>query len=551
MLLNLSLDHFVIVDHLELHFEEGFTALTGETGAGKSITLDALGLLLGDKADFSQVRSGQKEAKLSALFSLENLPQLRADLIEQGLMSEDEEELAIRRIISAEGKSRNFINGQTATVAQLKKIGESLIDIHGQNTHHSLNSESTQREILDAFSGCLKTTQSVKQAYQQWQEAKNALHAAQTQSEQLLVEKELLERHQKELSELNPQKDEWESLSQQYDILANAADLLRAAENTHHMIDGEQGLQVLTARCMREMESLSNIEPNFAENLQLLASVEAELGEISNNLRDVMARIDIDGQKLSDVDERMSQWVSLSKKHRVEEIRLPEKWTEIQNRLQSLEVAADLDVLTEKVRQAEKVYRQEAQTLSKLRQQGAKQFSQEITQTMHTLSMEGAVFQVALNPCEASSYGLEKVQYQIAMNQGSDLRPLNKVASGGELARISLAIQVVASRYTSVPTLIFDEVDTGIGGRVAEVVGQCLAQLGKNYQILAVTHLAQVAASASHHWQVSKHEENGQTISEIQVLDKEARIAEIARMIGGKTITQTTINHAKEMLGYE
>lgn len=548
MLLSLSLRNFVIVDALELAFEEGFTVLTGETGAGKSITLDALGLLLGDKADFSQVRQGANEAQLSALFSLEHLPELRAELAEQGFCDIADEELVIRRVISAEGKSRNFINGQTATLAQLKKIGEALIDIHGQNAHYSLNGETNQRTILDAFSGCLAQAAAVKNAYRAWQAAQQALDDALTHTEQLAAERERLEWQQQELNKLAPRKGEWTELSQSYDILAHAADLLTAAQNGEEIIDGDKGMQALLARCTRELDSLARIEPRFAESLNLLASVEAELSEVAALLRAVAAHSDIDPDELARQDERMREISALARKYQVDEDALPERLAAINQRLSELDSACDSEALRQKVEATAAAYHAAAAELSHLRQNGAEKFSQEVSAVMHELAMGKAVFRAELNPGEPSAHGNERVQYLIAINQGSELRPLSKVASGGELARISLAIQVAASRYTAVPTLIFDEVDSGIGGRVAETVGRRLRALGKNYQILVITHLAQVAACAAHHWQVSKHEKDGYTVSRIRVLDETARIDEIARMIGGETLTDATLQHAAEML---
>ncbi|MDO5686404.1 MAG: DNA repair protein RecN [Neisseria sp.] len=548
MLLNLSLRNFVIVDELQLSFEDGFTVLTGETGAGKSITLDALGLLLGDKADFSQVRHGAKEAQLSALFSLQRLPELRRELTEQGLADEADEELTLRRIISAEGKSRNFINGQAATLAQLKKIGESLIDIHGQNAHHSLNGEAAQRAILDAFSGSLNQAAAVTTAYRAWQDAQQALDDARERSEQLLAERERLEWQQQELTKLAPQKGEWEELSQSYDLLAHAAELLTAAQNGEDIIDGDKGMQSQLARCMRELDDLAAIEPRFAESLELLASIEAELSEISANLRAVVAHTEIDPDELARQDERMREIAAAARKYHIDEDALPDKLTAVSARLAELDAAVDCEALQQKVDAAAAVYREAAAELTRLRSIGAEKFSAEVSTAMHELAMERAVFQAALIPSQASAHGDERVQYHIAMNRGSELRPLSKVASGGELARISLAIQVVASRYTAVPTLIFDEVDSGIGGRVADTVGHRLRLLGENYQVLVITHLAQVAACANRHWQVSKSDHGEQTVSRIQVLDENERIDEIARMIGGETLTATTREHAAEML---
>ncbi len=548
MLLALSLRDFVIVDQLNLNFQTGFTVLTGETGAGKSITLDALGLLLGDKADYSQVRAGAKEAQLSALFDISQLPDLKNQLQEQGLLQDNAEELSIRRIIDAKGKSRSFINNQAATLVLLKQIGEQLIDIHGQNAHHSLNKESAQRQLLDAFSGSLVLVDSVKQHYHSWQAAKQTLDDAQNQAETIAIERERLEWQFNELNQLNLHTGEWENLSQSHDNLAHAAELLQAAETTTEYIDGDDGLKSQLYRCQKNLESLRAIEPRFAESLDMLASIEAELSEVVANMRAVATNTELNPNELIAQEERMQALMSMARKYRVEPETLPEKRAEIEAGLRDLQAAADVEALEQAVIETKAVYMEAAQTLSALRQQAAKKLSQETSLHMQDLAMKGAQFHIELLPSTPTAYGLEQIQYQVAANKGSPLRPLNKVASGGELARISLSLQVVTSQYTHVPTLIFDEVDTGIGGGVAEMVGRALRALGKQHQVLAVTHLPQVAACGENHWQVKKHSEGEQTVSEIQVLEAKHRIEEIARMLGGEKITDTTRSHAAELL---
>ena len=548
MLLALSLNDFVIVDRLNLDFQPGFTVLTGETGAGKSITLDAIGLLLGDKADYGQIRQGAAEARLSALFDLSELPELQAELREQGLLAEDAEELSIRRIIDAKGKSRSYINNQAATLSQLKSIGSRLIDIHGQNAHHSLNQEAAQRELLDAFAGCTALAGEVKAAYQSWQNANQALKAAQTQSENLQIERERLEWQFDELSRLAPTPGEWETVSQSHDSLAHAAELMEAAQETEEAINGDNGLQAQIYRCQKKLEALSRIEPRFNESLNLLASIEAELGEVSANMRDVASRSDLDPAELAAQEQRLGELMGMARKYRVEPQDLPAKMQEIEAALQQLQAAADIAALEAAAERCEKQYHEAAQQLSAGRRQAAERLGSETATHMQELAMKGARFHIELLPASPSAFGLEQVQYQVAANKGSPLRPLNKVASGGELARISLALQVVTSQYTQTPTLIFDEVDTGIGGGVAETVGRALRSLGRKHQVLAVTHLPQVAACGEQHWQVRKNSEGEQTVSSIRVLSAEERVEEIARMLGGETLTATTRSHAAELL---
>lgn len=548
MLLTLSLRDFVIVENLNLDFQSGFTVLTGETGAGKSITLDAIGLLLGDKADYSQVRSGAKEAQLSALFDISHLPVLKAELYEQGLLNDGEEELSIRRIIDAKGKSRSFINNQAATLAQLKAVGSQLIDIHGQNAHHSLNQEAAQRELLDAFAGSRAQAETVRQLYQNWANSKKALQEAQEQAENIALEQERLEWQFNELNQLDIKQGEWEALSQSHDSLAHSAELLQAAEEVGSKIDGDNGIQRHIYQCQKLLANLQNIEPRFAESLNMLASIEAELGEISANMRDVAGRSDINPNELAAQEQRMGELMGMARKYRIEPEELPAKLAEIEERLQSLQAAADLDALEHNVAHNFAEYQEAAHILSAMRHQAAGRLGEETTENMQHLAMKGARFDIVLLPSSPTAHGLEQVQFQVAANKGNPPRPLNKVASGGELARISLALQVVTSQYTQIPTLIFDEVDTGIGGGVAEMVGKALRALGKKHQVLAVTHLPQVASCGENHWRVCKHSEGGQTVSEISMLDENQRIGEIARMLGGEVITETTRRHAAELL---
>ena len=548
MLLALSLRDFVIVETLDLDFQNGFTVLTGETGAGKSITLDALGLLLGDKADYSQIRSGAKEARLSALFDLSGLTGLQEELRAQGLLDEGSEELSIRRIIDVKGKSRSYINNQAATLSQLKTVGEQLIDIHGQNAHHSLNQESAQRRLLDAFAGSLEQAETVRQRYQNRENAKKALHEARNQAENTAIERERLEWQFNELNQLGLKQGEWETLNQSHDSLAHAAELLQAAAETGETIDGDNGIQRQIYRCQKLLGSLQAIEPRFAESLNMLASIEAELGEISANMRDVASRTDIDPDELAKQEQRMGELMGAARKYRVEPQDLPAKLEEIGLNLQNLHAAGDIAALEAALARSEAEYDEAAQTLSAMRREAAARLGDETTGHMQHLAMKGAQFHIELLPSSPTAHGLEQVQYQVSANRGSPLRPLNKVASGGELARISLALQVVTSRHTRVPTLIFDEVDTGIGGGVAETVGKALRALGGQHQVLAVTHLPQVAACGENHWQVHKHSDGSQTVSRISMLDRAGRIEEISRMLGGETITDTTRSHAAELL---
>ncbi|NUE80182.1 DNA repair protein RecN [Snodgrassella sp. ESL0304] len=548
MLLALSLRDFVIVDELNLSFQSGFTVLTGETGAGKSITLDALGLLLGDKADYGQIRHGAREAQLSALFDVSDVTHARTLLQEQGLLDENETQLSIRRTIDIKGKSRSFINNQAVTLSQLRQIGELLIDIHGQNAHHSLNSESAQRILLDAFAGADTEVALVREAYQRWHEAKKELEKAQTQADSLNIERERLQWRFDELNALNLQEHEWENLSQSHDSLVHAAEILQTAENVEEVLNGDEGLQSRLYHCRQQLVALIKAAPAFADSVALLESVEAELSEVSAYLREATASVETDENLLAQQGQRMQELMSVARKYRIEPPQLPEELEKVESALNELEAAADIEALQARVAERENEYMHAAQQLSVKRHQAAKKLAKQTTAHMQNLSMQGARFHIELLSASPSVHGLEQVQYQVAANQGTPLRAMSKVASGGELARISLALQMVTSQYNAVPTLIFDEVDTGIGGAVADVVGHALRSLGQNRQVLAVTHLPQVAACGQQHWQVRKHNSKGQTVSEINVLNATDRVNEIARMLGGETITDTTRNHAREML---
>ena len=549
MLLALSLRDFVLVDTLNLNFQPGFTVLTGETGAGKSITLDALGLLLGNKADYGQIRHGAAEAQLSALFDVADLPELRADLQEQGLLAADDTELSIRRVIDVKGKSRSFINNQAATLSQLKQIGGQLIDIHGQNEHQRLGSEAAQRELLDAFAAAAPEAAAVRQSWQAWQQAQQQWEAARNQADTLALERERLQWQFDELSALGLHTGEWEEISHSHDLLAHAAELMQAAEAVGEMVDGDNGLQSQVYRCQQWLQPLLKVAPQFVDSLALLDAIEAELSEVSANMRTAVAHVEMDENLLAQQEERLQTLMGTARKYRIEPAELPAKQQEIEQALAELAAAADLDVLAANTAKAEAAYHTAAAALSAKRSSAAQRLAAETAAHMQELAMRGAQFHIQLSPAAPSVHGTEQVQYQVAANKGSPLRAMSKVASGGELARISLALQMVTSQYTAVPMLIFDEVDSGIGGAVAEVVGKALRALGQERQVLAITHLPQVAACGEQHWQVQKSSTENSTVSRISVLADAARVDEIARMLGGETITTTTREHAREMLG--
>jgi DNA repair protein RecN (Recombination protein N) len=550
MLLSLTVKDFVIVERLSLDFASGFTVLTGETGAGKSIILDALGLALGDRSEGAQVvREGCDRADISARFSFAERADIAAWLTDNELAG-DEDQLLLRRLIDKSGRSKSMINGQQATLAQLRHLGDLLVDIHGQQAHQSLVRPDTQRQLLDAFAGDDPLVHQVAHAWQRWQSARHAFLDAQRNADVAQLERERLEWQIGELAPLQMREDEWNELGQNHDRLSHAAELVQSAQMAVESLSEMDGscLSVLSTVQTR-LARLSHLDPRLAESLALLESVEVELSEAVHGLRDYAGHLDEDPAGLQEVERRLESLMSMARKFRCQPQELPGRLSEWQRQLGELDAATDLEALAEANRQGESDYRALAEQLSAVRLKAAGKLSHRIGAEMQQLAMAGARFEIGLCPLDTpSAHGLESIEYRVATNSGTRLQPLAKVASGGELSRISLAMQVAISQVASVPTLIFDEVDVGIGGRVAEVVGKKLQALGRRYQVLCVTHLAQVASCGDQHWQVSKKAHGAEVISQITVLNEEARVQEIARMLGGAAITETTRHHAAEML---
>ncbi len=549
MLTFLTLRDFVIVSSLELDFSTGFTALTGETGAGKSILIDALSLALGERGDSNMVRTGCERAEITAEFDIAQLGDLQHWLREQELDGE-EESCLLRRVIDAKGRSRSFINGRSATLQQLREAGEYLLDIHGQHAHQSLLRPDAQRQLLDGYAGLQADAAQVAQLYQTWQTLQRRRLLLTENAAAVTAERELLQFQQRELQELAFDVSGWEALQSDYTRLSHAVSLQETAEF------GLETLSEADASCLAQLSALSARmrehvahDARLGDILQLLDSAQTELQEAVYALRTYQQRLETDPEQLHEQAERIQSVIDTARKYRVAPVQLGEVLQRITARLAELGSDGDLTALAAQEQEAQQDYLTAARALSLQRQTTAVVLSDDITATMQTLAMQGGRFQVALLPLdEGNAHGLETVELQVAANPGIPPRSLAKVASGGELSRISLAIQVATSQIASVPTLIFDEVDSGIGGRVAEIVGQRLKQLGKHYQVLCVTHLPQVAAMADQQWQVSKSVEANQTYSHITPLTAPQRIEEIARMLGGATITDTTRQHAAEML---
>lgn len=550
MLKFLAIRDFVIVSLLELDFSAGFTALTGETGAGKSILINALSLALGERGDGSMVRTGCERAEISAEFDVSGLPDLQAWLRAQELEG-DAGVCLLRRLLDAGGRSRSFINGRSATLQQLREAGEQLLDIHGQHAHQSLLRPEMQRMLLDGYAGAMDLAEQTGQRYREWRTLQRRRISLTENSAAVAAERELLQFQRRELEGLGFNPDEWNSLQEDHARLAHAASLLEtAASGIESLSEADNAcLAQINALILRLREGVMH-DAKLGEMLYMLESAQAELQEVVYALRHYQQRMDSDPQRLLEQERRIHDVMDAARKYRVVPEQLPDALQRIMARLGELGSDADLAELTRQEESAQQNYLAVAQKLSAVRKKAADKLAREITAEMQALAMQGGSFAVALLPLnEVNANGLETIEFQVAANPGMPLRSLARVASGGELSRISLAIQVAASQVASVPTLIFDEVDSGIGGRVAEIVGNLLKKLGKTHQVLCVTHLAQVAAAADRQWQVSKAVENGETRSYITVLDGRQRIEEIARMLGGVKITETTRKHAAEMLG--
>ncbi|NGZ86861.1 DNA repair protein RecN [Duganella aceris] len=548
MLRTLSIRDFVIVDTIELEFSAGFTVFTGETGAGKSILIDALTLALGGRGDASVVREGAAKADITADFALSE--QAGAWLAANEFAVEEGGAL-LRRVIDNAGRSKAYINGIAATAAQLREVGDMLVDIHGQHAHQSLMKTEAQRVLLDGQAGAAGEAKAVSLAYKAWRALAKQLEEFETNAANVLYERERLEWQVNELEKLAVKPGEWAEVSNEQSRLSHAASLLEGAQEALATISEAEDHPILSqlSSLNQKLGKLAGIDTGLQAIVDLIEPARIQLQEAVYALNDYLDRVELDPARLHQVEARMDAIHSAARKFRVTEEQLPEEHAKLAERLARIADASDIDGLRKQEQKLKAAYLDEAAALSVTRLKAARQLGEAVTKAMQELNMTGGRFEVALNPVEASAYGLEQVEFLVAGHAGVAARPLAKVASGGELARISLAISVITSNATTTPTLIFDEVDSGIGGGVAEVVGRLLRRLGQERQVLCVTHLPQVASQAGQHFQVAKGTlANGKTASRIDVLDAKARVEEVARMLGGLEITATTRKHARELL---
>ncbi len=549
MLRRLTIRDFVIVDRLDLEFAAGFGALTGETGAGKSILLDALGLALGGRGEAAMVRSGRERADVAAEFDLPAGEGLAAWLVEQELPA-DEGMLILRRTIDMGGRSRAWINGVAATLAQLRAAGEWLADIHGQHAHHALLRTDAQRALLDAQAGAGALVAEVAARHREWQRLLRLQREAEADSASSARERELLAWQLRELEQVGFDIEEWAEINAEHARLAHAAGLIEGAEAAVVALgEGELAVCSVLGRLDGRIAALADFDAGLADVRELISAAAIQADEALHALRRYRDRLELDPGRLAELERRIAAVMEAARKYRVQPEELPALAQQWRERLDTLEATADPARLAAAAQAARAAFESVAAELTAARLPAARRLSEEIAAAMQDLAMAGGRFEVALTPCAPSAAGVEEVEFRVAANAGQPLRSLAKVASGGELSRIGLAIQVITSRDSAVPTLIFDEVDVGIGGRVAEIVGKLLARLGQDRQVLCVTHLPQVAACADWQWRIAKREQGGETLSEVAPLDDAARVEEVARMLGGVNITATTREHAAEMLG--
>ena len=548
---HISLRDFVIVRELDLNLSQGFSVLTGETGAGKSILIDALQMALGERADSGAVREGASRCEVSAEFDCP--PQAHAVLEDAGFEVSDT--LLLRRSVDTQGKSRAWVNGSQATATQLRALGEMLLDIHGQHAWQSLTRPDAVRGLLDAYAGI--NTEGLKSAWHTWRQAQQAVQTARNAQDSLSREQERLAWQIGELDKLAPAMDEWDGLNAQHTRLSHAQALIDAGQTAIGSLDGDESSRLgsatgalgLLSQAIAQLQDQAHVEPEFQSIAEVLQSSLAQAEDAAHSLQTYLRKTDLDPDRLKELDQRMSQWLSLARRYKRPPEELAALLASWKQELNALEAASDLEGLEAQEKSASVAYQAEAKKLSQQRKKAAPKLAQDVTSAMQNLGMQGGRFEVALIGLEqAAQHGLEDIQFLVAGHAGSTPRPVGKVASGGELSRIALAIAVTTSELGEAGTLIFDEVDSGVGGAVAETVGRLMKQLGMHRQVLAVTHLPQVASCADHHLLVSKASSKVGVSSSVTPIAGEQRVTEIARMLGGEKLSATTLAHAREML---
>ncbi len=553
MLLSIHIENFAIIEKLELEVSGGMTVITGETGAGKSIAIDALGFALGARADSDAIRAGQDKADISACFAIDDLDEVRDWLTEQELDSDDE--CILRRVLSREGRARAFINGRPVSLTLLRELGARLVEIHGQHEHQSLLRTSSHRKLLDRFAGHDALVTEVATLARRVRQQKQRLEELQTSTEQRLERKSLLEYQVQELEALQLDPAELGQIEQTHKRAANAASLLEESQLCLQQLydDDQQSVYLQLNQISSRLERMADMDPELKASADLVATALTEIQEAAGDLRAYGDRLELDPEQLAQLDQRLAALHDMARKHQVASFaELPEVLAAQQAELENLSASeADSRELAGQLDESVAAYRSAAGRLGKSRRKAAGLLGKEVETLMKQLALGEGEFRCQLEDTPADTCppeGLESIEFLVTTNPGQPLAPLRKVASGGELSRISLALQVINARCGQLPCLIFDEVDVGIGGGTAEIVGRLLRQLGQVAQILCVTHQAQVAAQGSTHLKVGKLSSKSSTRSQVEKLDSDARVDELARMIGGLTITENTLSHAREML---
>lgn len=546
MLLALHLRDFVIVDSLEIDFGAGFTVLTGETGAGKSILLDALALVTGARADPGVVREGCARADISAQFRTSESIE---SWLEERELSGDPGVVLLRRVIDADGRSRALINGHPATAALLRELGEQLLDIHGQHAAQSLLRSDGQRLLLDGFAGLEAQARQVGSAWTTWRTLARELEQAETHSRELALERERLQWQATELGQLKLAQGEWEELESEHKRLSHAASLIEAASGAaEQLADSDGAIASTLHQILQRLRPLVQIDERLKGSFEMLDSAMIQVEEAASELADYASRLDLDPERLTQLEHRISTIFSTARKMRLDPGQIPQELERIERELSRLDASRDIEAGRTRLRLLEQSYRDAANGLSQARRSAALELQSGVSALIANLGMAGGCLQIAIEPADPGASGIDRVEFRVAAHVGASPKPLSKVASGGELSRVGLAIAVVAAQANPVPTLIFDEADAGIGGSVADVVGSLMRRLGDSCQVLCVTHLPQVAARAHQQLAVSKHQQEERTVSRVIALQRADRIEEIARMLGGIEITATTRKHARELL---
>ncbi len=551
MLAQLTINNFAIVRELEIDFHAGMTAITGETGAGKSIAIDALGLCLGSRADGNAVRLGTSRADVCARFTLADTPSAKQWLIDNQL--DEGQDCILRRTISADGRSRGFINGTPVPLSQLRELGHHLIQIHGQHAHQMLVKPEHQKHLLDAYAAQSFLLSQMRTAYQNWHQSCRLLAHFQQQVSERESRRQLLQYQLKELNEFAPQQGEYEQIDEEYKLLANSGQLLSLSQSALYLLsDGEdQNISSLLYTAKNKLTELAELDPKMNDLIIMLDDASIQISEASDELRHYSERLEMDPNRLFELEQRLSRQMALARKHHVTAEELPELHRQLLEEQKALD---DQETNQAELSEAVQVHHQQAieiaRALHDQRQHFANELTQLITQSMQTLSMPHGKFniQVQFVPENLSIEGADRIEFQVTTNPGQPLQALAKVASGGELSRIALAIQVITAQKMETPALIFDEVDVGISGPTAAIVGKLLRQLGESTQVMCVTHLPQVAGCGHQHYFVSKETDGEVTETQMNRLDKKARLQELARLLGGSEVTRNTLANAKELL---